>query len=174
LLRGYTSNGDRDRPTPENRWQGLLTQQQRDRRNHYQGTAPYRLLPIRCRSTWAGSEPGFRPIRSDGSRGRLPDCRAWDPGVVWFWLIVARKGGRARPPQAGSDCLSHPQGHGIIHLVDQAGSEAVHHCRTVRPRQIGFQGFGKTIQSIIKSGLLLRGQGDGDGSVCHGSGSFGS
>jgi len=96
LLRGCTSNGDRDRPTPENRWQGLLTQQQRDRQNHYQGTAPYRLLPIRCRSRWAGSEPGFRPIRFDGSRGRLPDCRASGFGVVWFLRIL-----QATPPPRG-------------------------------------------------------------------------
>jgi len=92
LLQGCTSNGDRDRPTPENRWRGLLTKQQRDRRNHCQGTAPYRLISIRFRSRWVGSQPGFRPIRSDGSRGRLPDCRAWGPGRLVLTYPTASEG----------------------------------------------------------------------------------
>ena len=84
LLRGCTSNGDRDRPTPARGCVGLPVRQRRchhdSTRAYGSSTAPYRLISIRHRSRWAGSQPWCRPIRFDGSRGRLPGCTASDRG----------------------------------------------------------------------------------------------
>ena len=76
------------------------------------------------------------------------------------------RGGQTAP--AESDCLRHPMGHGIIHLIDQAGGKAVHSPGTVRPREVAFQSLGTKHDGIIEGGLLLRGQSHRDGNVCHG------
>ena len=78
-LQGCTGNGDRDRSTPAMRCASLPTQQRAD---HHPAIHGYESspdappsLPIRRRSIWGGCSPWFRPIRSDGSQGRMLGCR---------------------------------------------------------------------------------------------------